>query len=337
VAGEPQTVNAGLVVPLTGDLSGTWGSVATNPDFVALDGYLCGVQAISVSNVPVTLTKPTQTDGSTYNPTPGPGPTQAQNRVLRFTGVLTANVRVTLPLPGVYEIENLTTGNFVLSFQGVTATEVVGTPQGEIVHIYNDGANVRFVSLARMGVMEHWVGISAMPAWVTACTKQPYLPCDNVTTYNFSDYPYLGARLGGTFGGNGVTTFKTPDMGGRVPLAYDYTGSRITAAGCGINGQTIGASQDKQTNTLGTTNLPPYTPSGSVAMTTGSGGTNPVAVPQGQTPTTLANGANTNVYSSGVFFNLIATFTGSAQGGMSVPVNNVQPAQVTGIWVIKAA
>ena len=38
---EPQTVNGGLIVPNTGDLVGTWGSAALNPDFVAVDGFLC--------------------------------------------------------------------------------------------------------------------------------------------------------------------------------------------------------------------------------------------------------------------------------------------------------
>src|SRR6267154_5059098 len=141
---EPQTVNVGLIVPNTGDLVDIWGSGATNPDFVAIDGLFAGVQTISATSLPITLTAP-----AGFTPTPGGGPTQSQNRVLRFTGLLTADVRVTLPIPGAYIIENLTTGNFVLSFQGVTATEVIGTPQGELVEIYNDGAKGRVVNVAR--------------------------------------------------------------------------------------------------------------------------------------------------------------------------------------------
>ena len=101
---------------------------------------------------------------------------------------------MTLPLPGSYIVENLTTGNFNLIFRGITATEVIASPPGERNEIYNDGANVRFVGLGRIGKMEHWVGLSAMPAWVAACTKRPYLLCDS-TVYNISDYPYLGGRL----------------------------------------------------------------------------------------------------------------------------------------------
>src|SRR6266700_6847807 len=152
---------------------------------VAFDGLFCGVQTVGVTNVPVTLTSP-----AAFVPTPSPGPTQSQNRVLRFTGVMTGNVRITFPIPGVYVIENRTTGNFVLSFQGVTATEVIAVDQGDSVEISNDGANVRFINLGRVGKLEFWGGISAMPAWIAACTVKPYLWADG-TVYNFSDYPAL--------------------------------------------------------------------------------------------------------------------------------------------------
>lgn len=317
---EPMTVNAGLVVPNTGDLVDTWGNLALNPDFVAVDGFLCGVQTISATNLPITLTSP-----AAFVPTPGGGPTQSQNRVLRFTGMLSADVRVTLPLPGSYIVENLTTGNFVLSFQGITATEVIGTPQGERLEIYNDGANVRFVNLARVGAMEMWAGVSAMPAWVGQCTVKPYLLCDG-TVYNFSDFPFLGPKMGAAFGGNGITTFATPDEQGRVPLAYDGTGTRITVAGCGINGQTIGASLDKQTVTILVGNLPPYTPSGTVVTTTG-----------GVYPQFGAGGSNAGSQAGAGYTNVTATstFIGAPQGGISIPVVNIQPSIVTGVWVIK--
>lgn len=321
---EPQTVNAGLIVPNTGDLVDTWGNLALNPDFVAVDGYLCGVQTISATNAPITLTSP-----AGFVPTPGGGPTQAQNRVLRFTGALSANVPVTLPLPGSYIIENLTTGNFVLSFQGATATEVVGTPQGERVEIYNDGANVRFVNLGRVGAMEMWAGISAVPAWVAACTVPPYLLCDG-TVYNYSAFPYLGPRLAGAFGGNGITTFGTPDMRGRVPLAYDGTGTRITVAGCGINGQTLGASADNQSVTLGITQIPahnhgvtdPGHQHGRQAFNPSGAGINM----GGSNGGSLGGSSLDNVAFTGISIQ-------SAGGGL--PHANVQPSIVAGIWVVK--
>jgi acyl-CoA synthetase (AMP-forming)/AMP-acid ligase II len=92
---EPTTVNVGYIVPNTGDLPGTWGTAALNPDLVALDGFQGGVQVISVTGSPITLTAP-----AGFTAAPGAGPNQSQNAVLRFTGTQTANVTVGLPLPG---------------------------------------------------------------------------------------------------------------------------------------------------------------------------------------------------------------------------------------------
>lgn len=323
------TVNVALIIPGTGDLVGLWGSNALNPDFVALDGFLGGVQTISAGSSPITLTVP-----ASFTATPGAGPTQAQNAVLRFTGALTSNVTVTLPMPGPMIIENLTTGNFVLSFRAVTATQVIAVDQGEVQRIYNDGANVRFVGLGRIGHIEMWAGLSAIPAWVSACTVPPYLLCDG-SVYNFSVYPYLGARLGSKFGGNGITTFGVPDLGGRVPLAYDQTGARITVAGCGINGQMLGASQDKQTNTLLTANLPPYTPAGTVTSNVNNF-PNQWLITDGTTFPVAGGGSQPKPQSQGTP-TITSTFSGTAQGGASTPVNNVQPTLVTGIPVIRGA
>jgi len=321
---NPVTVNLGIIVPLTGADVDTWGEDDVNPNMVAIDGLIGGVQTIGVTNVPVTLTAP-----AGFVATPSPGPTQSQNRVLRFTGVLSANVRITLPLPGSYLIDNRTTGNFVLSFQGVTATEVVGIEQGAIVEIYNDGANVRFVNLGRVGSMEFWGGIIAMPAWVLACTVPPYLLCDG-TVSNFSAFPYLAARYLGQFGGNGITTFATPDMRGRVPLAYDGTGTRITTAGCGLNGQTMGATVDTQSITLNATQLPasiPYTDPGH----------NHPLHPPAATSTTLGNVwyfGSSNVGTASVITDTsVIGITINPGGGASHP--NVQPSIVAGIWVAK--
>ena len=41
---EPTTINKALIVPNTGDLPGTWGSAAINPDLSAIDGMLGGAR-----------------------------------------------------------------------------------------------------------------------------------------------------------------------------------------------------------------------------------------------------------------------------------------------------
>ena len=330
---DPQTVNIGLFVPNTGADVDTWGAVALNPDFVAIDGFIGGVQTIAATNAPITLTAP-----AAFTATPTPGPTQAQNRVLRFTGTLTANVRVTLPLPGAYLIDNRTTGAFVLSFQGVTATEVVGIQQGSITEIYNDGANIRFVGLGRVGALEHWGGMIALPAWVNACTVKPYLVADG-SVYNFTDFPWLGGIFFGDFGGNGSTTFGVPDLRGRVPLAYDGTGVRITVAGCGLNGQALGASLDAQTITLTIAQMPSHFHSAGISDPGHTHGTNA----QTGTNTTGGGGftcgnnavATINANTTGVRVNSSNGLDTTYSTGGGAAHGNVQPSQVTGIWVVK--
>lgn len=334
---NPRTVNAGLIVPLTGADVDTWGEDDVNPNMVSTDGYLCGVQTVSLLSGTVTLTSP-----AGFVPTPGAGPTQAENRVLRFTGTLSADVSVILPLPGVYIVENRTvqgSSQFVVQLRPSGAGEVIGLPFGSTCTVYNDGTNVRFADLGKAGDMEFWVGVNSLPRWIGNCSKFPYLAADGSNaTYNFSDYPQLGPIMGSTFGGNGITTFGIPDMAGRVPLAYDRTGTRITVAGgAGFNGQALGTAGGTQGSTLITANLPAYTPSGTISGGTsllgygldqyqppGGGAKNAVSVISN---VSLGNSVNLNLTG--------ASFNGTAQGGTSAVFSNVMPTQVCGIWVIK--
>jgi microcystin-dependent protein len=332
---EPTTVNVAYIIPGTGDLVGTWGSAAMNPDWTAADGFQGGVQTISVSNAPITLTSPSGTI------TPSAGPTQSQNAVLRFTGTLTGAVQVTLPLPGYYVIEHLATGNFVLSFRAVGSGEIIGFPPGEVNHVYCDGTNVRFVNLGRIGHSEIWAGLTALPAWVTTCTKQPYLINDG-TVYNVSSYPFLGAQLLGKFGGNGSTTFAVPDSRGRMQLPYDGTGTRITSTFCGINGQTIGASADAQSVTLLASQIPVITStnaSQNIIVTGPFGHTmvidqvaNSGNFPGGGISLFTGGSSTSSAQFSGS--NFISVTSNNAGGSFHT---NVQPSQVTGISVIRAA
>lgn len=333
---NPVTTNVALIVPNTGADVDLWGANDINPNMIAIDGMLAGVQTIGVSSLPITLTAP-----AGFVPTPSGGPTQAQNRVLRFTGTLTASVRVTLPIPGFYVIDNATVSNnaaFALSFQGLVANEVIGVEQGGVVEIYNDGSNVRFVNLARVGTMEMWAGIASIPAWVVACTVQPFLLCDG-SIYSFASLPALGRRLcpNGvpSFGGNGSTTFGVPDMRGRVPLAYDGTGGRITVAGCGINGQLLGGAADNQSVSLTIAQMPNHT---HVNTLTDNNHTHGYDHPSpggqkvagtGTSPFDSTTTANTSGPSTAPM-----SITNASAGGGSLHTN-VQPSIVTGIWVVK--
>lgn len=325
---DATTSNILLTVPARGADPGTW-DVPVNGNSNAIDGFVGGVATISLSNANISLTAPSGTVTATG------GPFQSQNRIIKFTGALTSNVQVTLPLPGQYTIQNLTTGFFVVTFVAVGAGKIVATPQGSIMQIWNDGTDVWLVKNQIPGALTFLGGAIAVPSWIAACSLPPFLLCDG-SIYTASIYPALASIYGATFGGNGTTSFGVEDLQGRVPLAYDGTGTRITIAGCGINGQTLGASQDKQTNVLLTANLPPYTPAGTNSTSTST--INNIITANNILSSNAAGGANIQLQSP---VNLSAItvaaqiFTGTpATGQISTPVNNVQPAQVVGIWLV---
>src|SRR5262249_7863928 len=77
-------------------------------------------------------------------------------------------------------------------------------------------------------------------------------------------YANLFALVGTTFGGgDGSTTFNIPDLRGRALFGVDNMGgsaaNRVTNAGSGIVGTTLGASGGAENVTVAQANLPSYT------------------------------------------------------------------------------
>lgn len=250
---EPTTVNKALIVPNTGDLVGAWGTSALNPDFVAIDGMLGGFAILSLSSATtIALSAPS---GSI---TPSAGPTQQQNALLKFTGTLTGNAVIQFTLPGFYIVDNrCTVGAFSIQLAPSAGTgTVIGAPPGRKAHIFFDGTNVDYIDMPEVGSALDLHGATAVPPWMTACSVLPYLIKDG-STYSTSVYPALGAQLGSTFGGNGITTFAVPDERNRARVGLDTNGpgsfsGRITTTICGINGQVMGAAGGDQ-------NMPTHT------------------------------------------------------------------------------
>jgi microcystin-dependent protein len=322
---DPTTTNRSLAIPIRGSDVGTW-DTPLNGNFSALDTIVGGTTTVTVSNANVTLNA-----------------TQLMSGTIVVTGILTGNVVLIFPaVQGWWTIWNQTVQeNFGLFVASGTATFAIGIPPGEIIDVQIAGNSPFWRSLGRIGVVEIWAGRSTLPSWVTGSTVPPYLVCDG-TTYSFSTYPVLGNRLGATFGGNGVTTFGVPDLRGRIPLPPDSTGTRITVAGCGLNGNVIGAVLDAQAITLATSQIPAHTHSG----TTGTESANhqhTFPFSNSGQPVTSGNGSG----GQGVNTALVQTtssenadhthnFTTDNGTGGGLSHANVQPTQVTGIAVIRA-
>ncbi len=240
---DPTTSNILLAVPTRGSDVGTW-DLPINGDMTALDGILGGNATISLSAATtLALSVP-----STGTVSAGAGPNQSQNAVVKFTGTLVGNAVIQLTLPRRYVFDNqCTVGTSYIQIAPASGTgTAIGLPPGEKTEVAYDGTNVDFVGLGRVGSLLDICGISTTQPWMTACTKLPYLPRDGAT-YSTAAFPALGAMLGSTFGGNGITTFGVPDTRNRFALPVDVSGQgRVTNAVSGIDGTVVGPAGGSQ-------------------------------------------------------------------------------------------
>lgn len=158
-----------------------------------------------------------------------------------------------------------------------------------------------------------------------------------ISTITYATYwAALGSPGPGSCGAN---QFAVIDMRGNAPAGLDTmpgssAAGRLTssATGCGTAMTSVGArcSNGTESGTILTTNLPPYTPAGSVA-TTNVNGTNgaPITLFSGGGTTLLTGGgsqANGFLFGGPAGVTFASTFTGTpAAGQNSTPVPKVPP------------
>lgn len=318
---DPTTSNVLLAVPTRGSDSGTW-DTPVNGDFTALDGMLGGNASIALSAA-TTLALTTPATGTV---SASAGPNQSQNAVIKLTGTLTGAVVIQLTLPRTYIFDNqCTVGTTYVQIAPVTGTGTkVGLPPGQKTRINFDGTNVDYIGMPLVGTL-HDMCVSGTPAWMQACSTSPFLLADG-STYSTSVYPALGAMLGSTFGGNGITTFGVPDCVSRLRIAVDPGGvkGRVTSPVSNVNGATVGAvggSQEMQAHThTPTVNDPSHSHNTPVSP---AGGANAAA----QGNASSIGLAQSNVATTGISVSIATTGGGSYQ--------NMPPVIVFGLTFIK--
>ena len=298
---DPQTANLQLAQPTRGSDVGTW-DVPVNGNMTILDAAGGGILTIGLNNTNVVLSS-----------------AQYTYKQIIFNSTLTGSVNITFPSTFIktYEIYNTCTGSsaFYVSLVSAGGGNSVCCPPGETVTVVNDGTNMRFMNLDRIGAYWDYIG-SSNPIWNSCCTVPPYLIC-NGGTFSATTYPTLATILGST---------TLPDARGKTRFALDQGAGLISTAV--FTSTSVGATGGAQTTTLGTSNLPPYTPAGTVAITN-SGAEIGTSIITGQL----------NV--GGVSFPAFAatptsSFTGTPQGGVSAPLTNLPPAYIGGMVFIRA-
>lgn len=122
----------------------------------------------------------------------------------------------------------------------------------------------------------------------------------------------LFSLLGTMYGGDGISTFKLPDLRGRVPVHPDISNNN--------NFQQIGATGGTATNTLTLNNLPPHNHTVTINQAASSEpGTS-------DDPTNRYPAAtNINAYSSTTNTTMATTNPTVGITGTGTPVNNIQP------------
>ena len=127
----------GLGLPVTGELSGTWGDTVNNQITSLLDSAVAGTTSLS-TDADVTLTTTTLAAN------------QARQAILLCTGARTALRTITAPAQSkVYTVINSTTGGFSVKVVGVGPTTGVTILAGESVTIAWNGSD--FVKVSNQG------------------------------------------------------------------------------------------------------------------------------------------------------------------------------------------
>lgn len=124
-----------------------------------------------------------------------------------------------------------------------------------------------------------------------------------------NQYDVLYSLIGTTYGGDGMTNFKLPDLRGRIPVHM--------GTGQGLTPRSIGNAFGTETETLQVAHIPSHTHLVSV------GGNATTAAPAGNY---LGNSTNFNLYSTVAPDSLINQAAVGSFPGQSLPHSNIMPA-----------
>lgn len=186
------------------------------------------------------------------------------------------------------------------------------------------------------------IELSCVPPGTTVSSKTS----TTVTLSNPSNVTLNASATFFPFGnGNGTTTFNLPDLRGYVVAGRPNMGgtasTNLTAAFFGNTPAATGATGGLQSSTLIASNLPPYTPTGTVSLGFNDPGhvhTTPTGITASAGPvlqalaSAVTSTSTTSSSTTGITFS--PSFTGVAQGGTSVPFANIQPT-ITLNYIIK--
>jgi hypothetical protein len=210
----------GLALPVTGELSGTWGDTVNNSITSLLDTSVAGTTNVS-TDADVTLTTTTGASNT------------ARQAILLFSGARTALRTVTAPAQSkVYTVINATTGGFSVKLVGAGPTTGVTIVAGESAVCAWNGSD--FVKVSNTGGTASFTNVT-----VTGTTTLSGLTASTALALDASKNVVSVTNTGS--GSNVLATsptLVTPALG--TPSALVGTNITGTATSFNING-TVGA------------------------------------------------------------------------------------------------
>lgn len=223
--------------------------------------------------------------------------------VIAFTPHATSGGTTTLNVDGL-GAKPLRSATGVEIFSG---TLVAGTPytclynnSDAVFYLHNFYSNPYQVPL---GGMMDYIGSSAP----NSAFVLPIGQAISRTTY-----ATLFSLVSTTYGvGDGSTTFNVPDLTGRITAMKEASASRLTTAGSGIDGATLGATGGAQNRTLSTGQIPTLTSvNASQSITVTAGGVIPVSSSTWSLVGETGTGGNNVPATGGSLSSQVAAITG---------------------------
>lgn len=226
---DPQSDNLSLALQITGANVGTWGSVADTDVFVVIDNVLGKTLAVPVVSSNVNLTT-----------------SQRQSLAFKITGVLGADISVTIPLSpnsatvaegGLFVFDNQTTGAHTVTIKTVAVGSTgVAIPQGVRSLLYSDGTNIYSATDGGGGAKFKYV--SGDPNGVVTGTAGSATTLADVLWNGTTIY----VSLGGTVWAGGAGATDLSNVTGVLAIAHGGTASttaQSARSGTGLNVESL--------------------------------------------------------------------------------------------------
>ena len=227
----------GLALPVTGELSGTWGDTVNNSITSLLDTSVAGTTNVS-TDTDVTLTTTTGAANT------------ARQAILLFSGARTALRTVTAPAQSkVYTVINATTGGFSVKLVGAGPTTGVTIVAGEsavcawngsdFVKVSNTGGSASFTNVTVTGTTT-LSGLTASTALALDASKNVVSVTNTGTGNNVLS---ASPTLTGTIGAASLTLSTDLTLsGGTANGVAVLNGSKVVTSGSALtfDGATLG-------------------------------------------------------------------------------------------------